>query len=142
MDIKAWLDGCRELQMKSLALAAIVIAGCATSPATASRPDPSFDLLGQQSWKIEEHENWCINETIRQNDKEFPQIGGTPDSFTALEIQRLTDERDRAIYQCQASADRQRDALSSQDRAEYQARAQEERDHSDLVMILTASGPR
>ena len=142
MGIKPRLNGCRGLRTKGLALAAIVVAGCATSSATALQPDPRFDLLEQQSWKIDEGENQCINETIRQSDKQSPQIAGTPDSFNALEIQRLSDERDRGIHQCQASADRQRDALSSRDRAEYQERAREERDHSDLIMILTASGSR
>jgi hypothetical protein len=142
MDIKRRSMVVGSSGMKGLALAAIMIAGCATTPATASRPDPRFDLLEQQSWKIEEGENQCINETIRQSDKQLPQIAGTPDSFNALDIQRVTDERDRAIHQCQASADRQREAISSRERAEYQERAQEERNHSDLIMILAASGSR
>jgi hypothetical protein len=47
----------------------------------------------------------------------------------------------RTIRECQASAKRQRDALSSRLRAEYEDRAQQERDHNSLITILTATRP-
>ncbi len=130
--------------MRMFALATLVIAACASgTPMTSgltSGPDTRFERLQQVIQRVDAGEQACINGETTRTSRQLARIAGTPDATTGRQIQMLTDDRDRRILECQARADRQREKLTSEDRAEYQIRAHE--GPNSLMMILTASRPR
>jgi len=127
--------------MKVLALAAVVIAGCATGTAMTSNPDPGFDHLERAIQKIDDGEKRCVDDITMRTSPEFAQMAGAPDASSDPRMRRQVDEDNRAIRTCQDHADRLREQMTSDERAAYQAREQEGRDRNSLMMILTASRP-
>jgi len=128
--------------MRLLAFAAVVIVGCSTGTAMRSGPNPRLARLEQESQKIDQGEKRCVYETVIWSNRQIAQIAVTPDAFTDLEMETVTSERDRGLFECKANADRERDELSSRERAEYQTLAPEERARTALMMTLTTSSPR
>ncbi len=128
--------------MKMLALAAVVIVGCSTAGTMTTNSDSRLADIERANQKIDTGEQQCIDDVRIRIDDELARIAGTPDASTDRQIQTLADERKRMILECQDHADQLKEKLTSDERAEYQAREQEERDRNSLMAILTVSGPR
>jgi hypothetical protein len=123
--------------MKTLAIAAALIAGCASAGVLGSDPDPRVARFEQESKKIDQGEDRCISEAAASSQNQGTNL---PEGISAEEqTERHTRERDREQLECGAKADREREQLSERERAEYQDRAQEERDRSSFMAILTSS---
>lgn len=128
--------------MKMLALAAVVIAGCSTAGTMTTNSDSRLADMERANQKIDKGEQQCIDDVRIRIDDELARIAGTLQASTDRRIQKLADERERTILECQDRADQLREKLTSDERAEYQAREHEERDRNSLMAILTVSGPR
>jgi hypothetical protein len=127
--------------MRMLALAAVLVAGCATTKAPAPGPDARISQFEHQSQKIDESENRCITETVSSSKHQIASMAASSGAFADQQTQKLGAERDRRLLECRANADREREELSERERAVYQDRAQEEHDRNSLMMILTTSRP-
>ena len=126
--------------MRMLALAAVVIVGCATR--TTLSPGSNHDHLEHESRKIDRSEQACIHNASTWSNQQIARITDAPGPSRDRQMRKLADERARMVSQCQAIANRKREALSSDERAAYRRRAQEERNRASLMTILTTSGPR
>ena len=112
--------------------------GCA-SRQERGQPDPQFERLERQTRQIDEHEAFCIEEVTAETNALVGRSLDTVTPYGALEMQNLIGEQNREVLKCEARADRQRSLLGAAELNEYRQRAEQQRDHTDLVMILTAS---
>jgi len=128
--------------MRMLALAAVLVAGCASTPARTTGPDGRITRFEQESRKIEERENQCIGGTVTPGDHGIANVATTPTGSTDLQMKKPAGEPAHRLFECRANADRERAELSARERADYQERTQEEHDRNSLMMILITSGPR
>ena len=122
---------------KSLILLAMLTAGCA--PAHSSASDAASQKFAQQSQRIAELEQLCIAKATQNTDAELAQIAQTPDSLTELRNKAAITNGRSNVAKCRADADHLNEQISSQQRAEYQREAEEERQRSSLMSILTMS---
>jgi hypothetical protein len=127
--------------MRMLVLAAVLVTGCASTTDKTPGPDPRIAHFEQESREINERENQCISGAVTQGNHEIADVTTTPGASANLQAEKSADERERRVFECRAKADRERAELSARERANYQERAQEERDHNSLMMILTTSTP-
>jgi hypothetical protein len=132
-------------RVNQLALAAIfLLAGCASSNARTSDPNPNPRLaqLEKKRQALVESEKRCVDEALARNRDELARIAGTPDASVELQTQRANDERDREISQCHARADHENAEIAEQERNEYELEAEKERNRAAHLEILTAPEPR
>jgi hypothetical protein len=125
--------------MRILVIAAALLAGCSTTRAMPPGPDPRIVRFEQEIRKIDEGENRCVSEAVKSSDRQIASIGASSSASADQQTQKLAAQRDRRLLECRADADREREELTARERADYQDRAQEERDRSSLMMILTTS---
>lgn len=126
--------------MRYVALVVLLLAGCATTGGLAPSPDPRIAYFERENQKINESESRCISAAMTSSDHEKANIAVSPGAYTE-QTKQPAGERDRRLDECKANAEREREGLSARERTDYQAGAQEERDHSSLIMILTTSRP-
>lgn len=127
--------------MKTVALAvAVLLAGCTTTPISES--NVRLMRLQNNSEAIAHREQQCIHEAAIQSAAQIAQIAATPHALAGLRTQMAEDEGNRELSECKAKAARDNDALFARERAKYEGAAEEERDRSSLMMILTTSQPR
>ncbi|HEV3109511.1 MAG TPA: hypothetical protein VGY99_03375 [Candidatus Binataceae bacterium] len=124
--------------MKELAIAAALLAGC--SSITVPRQDGSARLtqFQERSRAIVAQERACKNSVEKQTKDQLTQIDAS-DGFTQSKMKSANDQKQRQLLQCDADAQRATDELFSKERAEYESQAQEDRDRSTLMMMLTTS---
>jgi hypothetical protein len=132
----------KNLRMRMLALAVILVAGCAATKGATPSPDPRFLRFEQQSQKIDESENRCISETVRSSNRQLANMTASAPALVTQQTKELAAERDHKLLECRAKADRERDELTATERADYQNRVQQQRDNNFLMTILTTSAPR
>ena len=127
-----------SLRMKEFAIAAALLAGCASIN---HGPDGSAKLkqIQERSQAIAAQERACEASVEKQTNDELAKIGATLNDFTESKMMSANEQKHRQLAKCTADAQRAADELFSKERAEYQSRAQEERDRSALMMILTTS---
>jgi hypothetical protein len=82
-----------------------------------------------------------MNEAVRSIHRQIAISRVGPGVFDKLQTQKLAVVRDRKLSECRTAAARDRDKLSTQARADYSDRAEQERDQESLMMILTTSKP-
>ena len=126
--------------MKMLAIAAVLAAGCASATARPPTRDSRIAHFEQESRKIAQHENRCIDGTVTPRDRGIANVATTPGA--TADPQTNAGERDRRLLECRANADHEGAELSARERADDQERAQEQHDRNSLMMILITSGPR
>jgi hypothetical protein len=125
--------------MKTVALAvAVLLAGCTTTPISES--NARWMRLQDNSEEIAHREQQCIHEAAIHSAAQIAQIA--PDALAGLRTQMAEGEGNRELSECKANAARDNDALFARERAKYEGAAEEERDRSSLMMILTTSQPR
>ncbi len=123
--------------MKKLALAVMLVAGCAATGAPG--PDPKVNDLERQSREIAARARQCVLAANKHSkDATGPNGAAQPSGLSAPSGK---EQRDREISQCEAAQARENEELSSRERKEYQLQADQERDHTALMMILTTSRP-
>jgi hypothetical protein len=127
--------------LRVLAVAVVLADGCASTTARTPGQNPRIAEFEQQSQEIDENENRCISEAATTIDRQIASLAAGTGTSDNPQTQKLAVERDRKMFECRAKADREREELSAQVRADYQARAQEQRDLESLMMILTTSRP-
>jgi hypothetical protein len=127
--------------VRILVLTAVLIFGCST---TNDPTGASLTKFRQESQKISEREQQCINATVIRSNDQIARIAATgdPDPHTGLQTQMVTNDRDRELSECKANAEREEEQLSARERAEYRSQANDERERNALMPILTTSLPR
>jgi hypothetical protein len=111
-----------------------------SSPTTAT--DARLVKLPNTEQEISGREQRCVRQAVNRSNDQIAQIEATPDALTSSQTQRAKDDRDRAVSECSANADREKAQLSARERAEYESQAREERDRAGLMTILITSRPR
>ncbi len=126
-------------RMKELAIAAALLAGCAST--TVPGPDGSAKLkqIQDRSHAIAAQERACKDSVEKRTNDELSQIEARSDDFTESRMTSANEQKHRQLLKCRADAQNATDELFSKERAEYESRGQEERDRSALMMILTTS---
>lgn len=122
---------------KSLLLLTVVAAGCGGTQTSAS--SAAAQKFAQQSQRIAELEQQCIEEATRNTNAELEHIARTPDSLTQLRNQAAIATGQGEIARCKTEAEHLNEQISLQKRAEYQRQGEEERQRSSLMSILTTS---
>ena len=123
--------------MKRLALAAMLLAGCAV--ATPGR-DAKFKELEEKSREIANRAKQCVVAAVKRSGDEVERTKA-PDSSTKLRERIAKDEREREISECKSAEARENEELFSNERKEYVLQAEQEHDRNALIMILTTSRP-
>jgi hypothetical protein len=139
-EIEQQLIGHRRRAVRRVALAVLLLAGCASTKGLATSPDAKVAYFGRENQKISESESRCISAAMTSSDADKASIVTNPGTYTGQTMQRA-GERDRRPDDCRANAEREREVLSARERTGYQDAAQDERDFNSLIMILTASRP-
>lgn len=95
----------------------------------------------KESQEISEREHQCIDAAVTRSNGQLARItpASDPGSNAGVRRQRVSNDRERELAKCKATADREQDELSARERAEYQRQAEEERSRSSLMSILTTS---
>jgi hypothetical protein len=125
--------------MKEFALAAALLAGCASIAAPGS--DPRAKVADQDSQAIAARERVCKDGVEKRTNDDLARMGATADASTDSRMKAANERKQRQLAMCKAEAERASDELSAQDRAEYEREEQEERDRAALVRTLLTSRP-
>lgn len=126
-------------QMKEIVLVAIfLMAGCAASNGRTGDVDPHIAQMENKRRALEASEQQCVNEALARSRDAIARVAGTPDASVELQSQKVNDERDRQISECHAWADHENAQIAEQERNEYEHEAQEERNRSLFLAIVTA----
>jgi hypothetical protein len=126
--------------MKRLALAAMLLAGCAATTVATPGRDAKVKELEEKSREIANRAKQCVVAAVKRSGDEMERTKGSASS-TKLRMQIAKDEREREISDCKAAEARENEELFSHDRKEYVLQAERERDRTTLMMILTTSRP-
>jgi hypothetical protein len=126
--------------MKKLTLAALLIAGCASTNVAASAREAKARELAEKSREITDRARQCVAAVINRGRGEMHEPTGL-DSSTKSKMQIVTADREQEISKCKAAEAREKEELISQERSDYVLEAEQERDRASLMMILTTSRP-
>jgi hypothetical protein len=127
--------------MKALALAiAFVVSGCSMTQTPTAETDSRLIKLQDQSEKIAMREQQCIKEAVSRSNDQIARIAGS-DSLGGQEALQAYADEDREISECKEFAKRDQAELAASEREEYVNEAQQQRDRTSLMAILTASRP-
>jgi hypothetical protein len=102
--------------MRVIAIAAILLIGCATRTASTSSPTN----LDQAQESLNRSEVRCIQEVVMRADDQMSNVVMTLGPFTQLEIQAVLLRRVDAARQCQTLAERGQEGIASRERASYE----------------------
>ncbi len=126
--------------MKQLALVAVIlIAGCASTHTSTSDSDPKLAQLEKKRQSLDESEKQCVDDAMKRSDDGIASIAVTPDASLKSQTQKINNARDREISQCHALADHENAQIAEQERVEYEAQEQQERNRSAFFAVLTTS---
>ncbi len=104
--------------MKVLAITAILLVGCTTrTPETSGAANRL--TLKQAEQRLDQNEDKCIEEAVIRCDAQMSNVVMTLGALTQLEIQALFLQRDEALSQCVANADRAWETIAARDRTLY-----------------------
>jgi len=130
-----------SLRMKELAIAAALLAGCASITVPGTDGSAKLKQIQQRSQAIAAQERACKDSVENRATEQLTQTGASPNDFTESRMMSANEQKHRQLSQCRADAQRATDELFSKGRTEYESQAQEERDRSALMMTLTTSRP-
>jgi hypothetical protein len=129
----------RSLRMKALAIAAALLAGCASITVPGPPGSTRLQQIKERSQAIAAQERACRDSVEKRSHDELAQIEAGPDDFTKSRMMTANEQKHRQLSKCSADAQKATNELFSKERAEYESRGQEERDRNALMMILTTS---
>ena len=121
---------------------AVLLAGCTATASPTTTTYARRMNLKSKAEEISEQEQQCVRQAVNRTNDRIALIDATPDALTASRIHQATDDKDREVSECSAEADREKNQLSTRERAEYETEAQQEHDRAALMMILTTLRPR
>ena len=130
-----------SLRMKEFAIAAALLAGCA-SINRGQNGSAKLKQIQEQSQTIVAQERACKASVDKRTDAEMAQIEASHDSFTESKMMSANEQKHRQLAKCTADAQRAADELFSKERADYESQAQEDRARSTLMMTLISSRPQ
>ena len=125
------------LAQRSVALAVLLLAGCANARAPVTLQDPGLARFQQESQQIEGRENRCIRGVPEAGGYDIASIATGGGTSEGEPTQQVTAGRNESLDECRTKAMREKEALSERERGQYHNNAQEERGHKSLIIILT-----
>ena len=105
--------------MRILAVIAILLVGCATPTPETSGAANGLSLERAEQ-RLDKNEDNCIEEAAMRYDLQMNDVVMTLGALTQLEIEALYVQRDEALSQCLANADRAREIIAARDRTLYE----------------------
>jgi hypothetical protein len=102
--------------MRVIALAAILLVGCATQTAGTSSTN-----LDQAQGSLDRSEARCIEEVVTRADDQMGDVVMTLGPLTEFEIQAVLLKRADAAGQCQTLAERGQEGVAARERASYES---------------------
>jgi hypothetical protein len=102
--------------MRVIAIAAILLVGCASRTAGTSSPTN----LDQAQQSLDRSEVRCIEEAVMRADDQMRNVVMTLGPLTQLEIQEVLLRRVEGAWQCQTFAERGEAGIASRERASYE----------------------
>jgi hypothetical protein len=102
--------------MRVIAIAAILLVGCANRTAGTSSPTN----LDQVQQSLDRSEVRCIEEAVMRADDQMRNVVMTLGPLTQLEIQEVLLRRVEGARQCQTFAERGEAGIASRERASYE----------------------
>jgi hypothetical protein len=87
----------------------------------------------------EESRNRAAWAAVHQRSRDSQQRSSRAHNDDSRRFQTVQHQRDRELFECKASADRENDQLSVREHADYERRARDERGRNSRMMILTTS---
>jgi hypothetical protein len=102
--------------MRVIALAAILLVGCASRTAGTSSPTN----LDQAQQSLDRSEVRCIEEAVMRADDQMSNVVMTLGPLTQLEVQAVLLRRVDAARQCQTLAENGQEGIASRERASYE----------------------
>jgi hypothetical protein len=102
--------------MRIIAIAAILLVGCASRTAGTSSPTN----LDQAQHSLDRSEMRCIEETVMRADDQMRNVVMTLGPLTQLEIQEVLLRRVEGARQCQTRAEKGEAGIASRERASYE----------------------
>jgi hypothetical protein len=102
--------------MRIIAIAAILLVGCATRSAGTSSPTN----LDQTQESLNRSEAQCIEEVVTRADDQMGNVVMTMGPLTQFEIQAVLLKRADAARQCQTLAETGQEGIAARERASYQ----------------------
>ena len=119
--------------MRVIAIAAILLVGCASRTAGTSSPSN----LDQTQESLSRSEVRCIEEVVMRADDQMSNVVTTLGPLTQLEIQEVLLRRAEGARQCQTLAEKGEAGIASRERASYENA--EELDSRIPLPVLTWS---
>jgi hypothetical protein len=101
--------------MRVIALAAILLVGCATQSAGTSSTN-----LDQAQESLNRSETRCIEEVVMRADDQMGDVVMTLGPLTQFEIQALLLKRADAAGQCQTLAEKGQEGVAAREQASYE----------------------
>jgi uncharacterized protein YceK len=129
--------------MKTLALVlAISLIGCGTTSGHTTAANGRLTDLYDASEAISDRNQQCVKQAVIRTPDQTTWIASeAPTASAGSQMQKVKDERDHEILDCETIADREKARLSARERAEYEDEAQQAHDGASVMMILTTSRP-
>jgi len=118
-------------------LVLIAVAGCAN--ATDSR-SMKIQQLQEQSQQIAVREDQCMDAAVKSAGDAISKLN-KDDPSTKQQLQAMDAQRSHDLAECKAAADRDNQALSAREMAEYQHEADEQRARVLMLEVITAPSP-
>jgi hypothetical protein len=110
--------------MRVVAIAAILLVGCATQTAGTSNPTD----LDQAQESLHRSEVRCIEEVVVRADDRMSNVVMTLGPLSEFEVHAVLLRRDDEAHQCQTLTERGQEGIASGERASYEnAEAQDRR---------------
>ncbi len=120
-----------------LALAVVVLlAGC--TPSNPSETSARFVKFQALSEEISKREQQCRTDAVAHSNGRNAQVA-RPDAPAGQVAQQSNADEDHEVSQCEVAAQRDQAKLAASQRAEYADEAQQQRDRTSLMAILTVS---
>ena len=102
--------------MRVIAIAAILLAGCATRTVDTSSPSD----LDQAQASLNRAEVRCIEEVVMRADNQMRNVVMTLGPLTQLEIQAVLLRRVEEARQCRSLAEKGQEGIGARERASYE----------------------
>ena len=125
--------------MKELAIAAALLAGCASITAPASERGTKVAQIAVKSQEIAARERECKDRAEKQAHGELARNEAGAEAAGDSGVRLASERIKRQIAMCEADAQRANDELSVEESAEYESEEQQARDRAALVRTLLAS---
>ncbi|MGA6972700.1 MAG: hypothetical protein WBY93_13780 [Candidatus Binatus sp.] len=104
--------------MKVLVITAILLVGCTTQTPETSGTANRLSLE-QAEQRLDQNEDNCIEKAAMRCDAQLSNVVMTV-ALTQMQIQAVFLQRDEALSQCAANADRANETIAARERSQYE----------------------